>query len=561
MLDVDGLYLTMPGDSLWRTIAHQCRMRWCPSTKRWIAPLHSAHARLILDIVGPGDMSRLAAVRLAEAVERLDLLRGIRIEADAARGDAKVLHSLAAGFSWVTKPYAHQIHATLCAVAEPRWGLWMDTGTGKTKSALDAFRILRELGEVDRVLVVTPLHLIKRSWAVQVQQHTGLRCDLLLGTRARRVQLFEGAQRPIVITSYSTFSGADAKDNGYYTPFVQAFQDSGRWMIIYDEAHRIGAAGTWATKAAKAMSWAAARVLFLTATPMTGNLKRLFHLLLALNQGASFGSSWGRFVDLAEKYGLGYDAMGKPRWDRCVAFMEYVRTEFAKTGTQWELDDCVELPQRIVRDVRLDMVKEQRRLDSALKAFRSTTYQGEQTKEPDDAISNIVDRALLASGVWTDEFGHHRHLIDSPKRHALIDLLRDELKGSKVIVWCRFHAELDALSEILAKEKIRHGEYSGRVNHNERDRAVERFRTFGGFNVLLATPASFGEGHTLNEARAQVFYSLGYDWKDYKQALGRNYRIGQTHKTLVYRLICRGSIDEAIVLNLQSKRRLRDMVQ
>jgi SNF2 family DNA or RNA helicase len=155
--------------------------------------------------------------------------------------------------------------------------------------------------------------------------------------------------------------------------------------------------------------------------------------------------------------------------------------------------------------------------------------------------------------------GKYRRLADNTKLDALLEILSDELEGEKVIVWVRWLEELDVVAEGLKKSRIGFVELSGRTSKRVSEQ-LSVWRAPDGPTVLLATVQTGGEGLTLNEASAMVFYSVGYDWEVYQQAIDRNYRIGQQKRVVVLRLVAQKTVDVEIVKVLARKGRLADLV-
>jgi SNF2 family DNA or RNA helicase len=86
----------------------------------------------------------------------------------------------------------------------------------------------------------------------------------------------------------------------------------------------------------------------------------------------------------------------------------------------------------------------------------------------------------------------------------------------------------------------------------KRQELIEEWRT-GPAKALVLNPQSAGHGLTLVEADLAIFYSNGYNLEHRLQALRRNYRIGQTKRTLVIDLITPGTVEDKIVASLTKK--------
>lgn len=67
-----------------------------------------------------------------------------------------------------------------------------DLGTGKTLSALWAYDYLRTLGKAQRLLVVSPLSTLERTWADEIfRNFPHLDCAVLYGTKEKRIKLLK----------------------------------------------------------------------------------------------------------------------------------------------------------------------------------------------------------------------------------------------------------------------------------------------------------------------------------------------------------------------------------
>ena len=64
----------------------------------------------------------------------------------------------------------------------------------------------------------------------------------------------------------------------------------------------------------------------------------------------------------------------------------------------------------------------------------------------------------------------------------------------------------------------------------------------------------------MTAADTVIFYDHDWNPSNDAQAMDRAHRLGQTRQVTVYRLICRGSIDERIVQLARRKKDVQDMV-
>ena len=75
----------------------------------------------------------------------------------------------------------------------------------------------------------------------------------------------------------------------------------------------------------------------------------------------------------------------------------------------------------------------------------------------------------------------------------------------------------------------------------------------GDYEILLGSPKMFGTGLNLQCAKYQLWLSRSWSLLEREQALARNYRAGQTEKTIVVDYITADTIDERVLTALENK--------
>lgn len=146
-------------------------------------------------------------------------------------------------------------------------------------------------------------------------------------------------------------------------------------------------------------------------------------------------------------------------------------------------------------------------------------------------------------------------MLDSPPKllHALrqslisnkLEQVENTLNGTdeNVLIWYTYNSERDALLELLTKYKEKTiYEVSGHA-HTQPGKADWAKVTN---SVTLCQYQSASAGIELTYATVSLYFSPTYSYADYSQSLGRNYRIGQTQKTLVLCLRTKGTVEEDI---------------
>jgi len=127
-------------------------------------------------------------------------------------------------------------------------------GAGKTLCAIAIAARLREMGEIDQVVVIAPRTEVANQWSNEFYRVT--RRDMMRVTGNSSDALQDGAD---VCATWSAIKGLDA---GFRT-----FCEAGRTLVICDEHHHAAVEATWGDSADQAFA-KARYVLVLTGTPI-----------------------------------------------------------------------------------------------------------------------------------------------------------------------------------------------------------------------------------------------------------------------------------------------------
>jgi len=126
--------------------------------------------------------------------------------------------------------------------------------------------------------------------------------------------------------------------------------------------------------------------------------------------------------------------------------------------------------------------------------------------------------------------------------------------GEKVVVFSFFHSVLEGI------EKSFHpvGRIDGSIASEARLALIAKLADVEGHALLLAQIDAGGVG--LNIQAASVVVLMEPQWKPSteNQAIARVYRMGQTRRVIVHRLLARESIDERLTDVLRKKQEIFD---
>lgn len=497
------------------------------------------------------------------------------------------------GFEFVTKPYDHQVLGLCHVWWLLRSAVFYAPGLGKSKIAVDLVRLMRHVGQRGTVLVLGPLVTVA-NWGREVDRHSGgeLSWVALHGTPTERVNLLTEIETNPPDVVLLTYDGARAMAAEIVrrVPYV---------AIICDESHSIKAWNSGRTVATYEIAQKASRRVLMTGSPTQGDPRDTYGQFKVLGDcfmPEDYHQFKRKFLETPGP--RSHVVLGFKNLDVLnsrVTFLSLHRTK----------EECLDLPEQVVVDVTYELSRTQKVVHNQLVEEMAVDPEvlailmfGRQASLP--PASRMPHRAAMllkllqiASGFLItnpidDAFcdqaepGGCRYLEtciearirphtprcsvdstklpdvittfdDNPKLDALVDLLDEILEdqSNKVIVWCLFERELDIVAAKLTAQGWGHVRVDG-SNSRDAQRLIDRFTVEPSLRVYLAQ-VSTGVGVTINAASYMVYFALPFSLITYEQSKDRNYRIGQTRKVTVYRLLGKGTPELAIAKLLDVK--------
>ncbi|KAG9480907.1 hypothetical protein GDO78_010270 [Eleutherodactylus coqui] len=152
-------------------------------------------------------------------------------------------------------------------------------------------------------------------------------------------------------------------------------------------------------------------------------------------------------------------------------------------------------------------------------------------------------------------------ITDSGKLYAL-DLLLTRLKsqGHRVLIYSQMTRMIDLLEEYMVYRKHTYMRLDGSSKISERRDMVADFQSRADIFVFLLSTRAGGLGINLTAADTVIFYDSDWNPTVDQQAMDRAHRLGQTKQVTVYRLICKGTIEERILQRAKEKSEIQRVV-
>ncbi len=415
------------------------------------------------------------------------------------------------------------------------WGgcLADDMGLGKTLQVLAFLQQQKNLNPRVTNLVVVPTTLIF-NWNAEVEKFCP---DLKIYThrgldRRKGIQFFDDYD--IILSTYGTVR-SDIELLAAY-PFH---------YVILDESQAIKNPTSQIAKAVKLLK--AKNRLVMTGTPIENNTFDLYSQMDFLNPGLLGGQDFFK-----SEYATPID---KYRDSEKAQELRKIVYPFMLKRTKEEV--AKDLPDKTETVLFCEMEAHQRQV---YEGFKHQYKEDILKKISEDGISKtgflilegllklrqICDSPALLSG--DEDYGN-----ESAKLTEIIREIEENASNHKILIFSQFLKMLDLIRERLDGLKIKYEYLDGqtvdrasKVNHFQEDKSTR---------VFLMSLKAGGVGINLTEADYVYLVDPWWNPAVEQQAIDRTHRIGQTKKIFAYRMICKDSIEEKILL-LQEKKKL-----
>uniref|UniRef100_A0A2M4CXS2 Chromatin-remodeling ATPase INO80 n=1 Tax=Anopheles darlingi TaxID=43151 RepID=A0A2M4CXS2_ANODA len=153
-------------------------------------------------------------------------------------------------------------------------------------------------------------------------------------------------------------------------------------------------------------------------------------------------------------------------------------------------------------------------------------------------------------------------LVSDAGKLAVLDSLLQRLKqqGHRVLIYSQMTKMIDLLEEYMWHRKHRYMRLDGSSKISARRDMVADFQNRADIFVFLLSTRAGGLGINLTAADTVIFYDSDWNPTVDQQAMDRAHRLGQTKQVTVYRLICKGTIEERILQRAREKSEIQRMV-
>jgi len=433
----------------------------------------------------------------------------------------------AKGLSWLWFLYSYGLNGILAD----------DMGLGKTIQTLALMQKAKEEHGNMPSLVLCPTTVVF-NWENEVAKFTpGLKVVNLTGaTRAGLYKEIKDAD--VVITSYALVRRDIEQLKKYDFRF-----------IILDESQNIKNADSQTAQAVKRLK--GVHRFALSGTPIENRLSELWSI---------FDFLMPDFLYDEAEFNYRFIVPITEREDKTVG-ARLKRQVFPFILRRMKRDVAKDLPDKVENIAYCELTPEQREfylevLDSTKQEIFGLAQQGGIEKNRMSIFAALLRlRQICCHPRLFDKTGE-RGPMESGKFERLKVMLEEIIsEGGRILLFSQFVDMLDIVREWLRKKGIKHEYLTGQTK--DRKEAVERFNSDESIPIFLISLKAGGTGLNLTGADYVIHYDPWWNPAVEDQATDRAYRIGQTKKVFVYRIITKGTVEEKIQ---KLKARKRDLV-
>jgi len=466
-----------------------------------------------------------------------------------------------------------------------------EVGLGKTIEAGLVFYALRQRGEAERTLIITPAGLA-RQWQEEMEDKFGVIFQVLNEDFLDRNPRIWDMQN-LAIASIDTLKRENHK---------KGLLECLRWqLIVFDEAHKLSAKA-FGDKVERTQNYRLAldlkdhtdSLLLLTATPHQGDESKFRNLLGLLSPNVVFSTDEttlppgaisfkdiiirNRKLDVADNQGMPV-FKGKDTYPKKVemskeekifhsALLHYLEEGYglaeqdplnpANRAIGFVMTTFQKLAASSTKAIMNALIKRRGNLQHAIQATAQVTeydarFEGEyeERKTEIEALKPFIkDEIKLLDQL----VNRARAVPDDVKAEELLEII-ESANGEKILIFTEYIAtQKYILNRLEAKFGLGTTAFirGQDMDFYARKRNIAEFRDNPQVRFLVSTEAG-GEGINLQFCHIIVNYDIPWNPMRLEQRVGRVYRYGQDKRVIVYNLQNAGTIEDKVRSYLEEK--------
>jgi SNF2 family DNA or RNA helicase len=445
-----------------------------------------------------------------------------------------------AGLQASLRPYQHKGYEWMVLLSQIGAGAYLadDMGLGKTLQTIAFFLQRLSHHAKAKLLIVCPASLMY-NWQKEISKFTPELSVSMYHNQGRNIEKHLKEDHRVLITSY-----------GLMRSDIEVLQNVQWDTIILDESHNIKNQQSQTAKAAQLLKGKCR--IALSGTPIMNNTQDLyppFNFLLPGYLGSAdfFRNEYANPID-------------KNRDVKKTAALNKLTQPFILRRTKSQV--AADLPEKTESVLWCEMDTLQKACyDEVMSQIRNSIFLNIQSQGFSKSKLSVLDGILkLRQACAAPQLINNLHLSSSES--VKLNIILEEVKRlgtHKALVFSQFKGMLDLIEAEFNHEGIAYLRIDGDVPPEQRQLLVDQFQDpESNIPVFLISLKAGNAGLTLTAADYVFLVDPWWNTAVQQQAIDRTHRIGQDKQVFAYKLICKDSIEEKILLLQEKKKALAD---
>lgn len=419
--------------------------------------------------------------------------------------------------------------------------LYMEQGTGKTRTALEIIKNKMIKGKVEVVLWLCPCS-VKNNLKEDIIKHTGQK----------------PSENNIIIKGIESLSSSDR----LYLQLLELVKIYKVYLIV-DESNLVKNKLAIRTERIIEISSFCKYKMILNGTPISKNEADLFAQWYILDWRIL---GYKSFYSFAANH-LEYKKVRLPSGreimtDQIIRVLnvDYLTEKIAPYMYQIKKDEVLkELKpkQYHMRYFCLGILQEEEYgLTKELFLFNVVDWRSETIFKLFSALQHITSGKRVLSAPEKRMRTEKMYTWENNPRIQCLKRTLEDIGEDKCIIFAKYQDEINDIALLLQSENKSYIEFTGKISQKKRQENREKFKNHVQF--MLANKQCGAYGLNLQFCHNIIFYSNDFDLATRLQAEDRVHRIGQDKIVNIYDICCKYTIDVFIANCLQNKTNLLD---
>lgn len=415
----------------------------------------------------------------------------------------------------------HQIEAFNYGMERDKILIGDEQGLGKTLESI-AITVARKK-ELVKCLIVCGVNSVKYNWEREISMHSGEKSVMIDGksmeVRAKKINDWYTGEEYFGIINIESLRNQKIQDALYV-----GIKDGYIGAVIVDEIHKAKNGNSQQGKALRTLKTPVR--IGLSGTPMN-KAEDLWNILTWLDvERRSFWQFRNTYCIMGG-YG-NYQVIGHKN-------LESLNAELNTVMLRRKKEEVLNLPPKIYNTEYVELTKAQQKVYKDIK--NGIIEDMENILTSVNPLACTLRLRQLTGGLFT---------ADNPKLDRVMDMLEEEIipNGYKAIIFSQWEQITELYKDALKEYNPIY--ITGKVDPEERQKAVDKFQTDPNCKLAIGTIGAMGTGLTLNKASYVFFVDKKWNSGENEQAEDRAHRIGTAGTVNIISLVAKGTVDEGV---------------